>query len=159
MRFALWLKESSEGCDYTVGCGNALLPLNAETVEGALDEAKGELLDRTHVRLDAVTDQPNMNSRIFQQALLVSVASDITVIAAAVGEKKRREQVKKREAEKLERHGEAVAKLQAEQEDQLDKTVRELTELLRQKGHQIVDPNDYAMMIAVIRKRLYGTEP
>lgn len=158
MRFALWLKESSEGCDYTIGCGNVLLPLNAEKVEGALDEAKGELLDRTHVRLDAVTDQPNRDSRIFQQALLVSIASDITVLAEAVGEKKRREAVKEREAEKRAR----LERLKREvggddREDLLDKTVLELTELLRQNGHKIDDSDDYALMMNVVRRNLNGS--
>lgn len=158
MRFALWLKESGPGCDYTIGCGNALLPLNAETSEGALDEAKGVLLERTHVRLQEHTDQPDGDSRIFQQALLVSVTSDITVLAEAVGEKKRREQVKEREAEKraqlkkLQREVRGDEVVQDQKEDLIDKTVVELTELLRQNGHKIDDSNDYALMMNVVRR-------
>lgn len=169
MRFALWLKDSGPGCDYTVGCGNALFPLNAETAEGAADEAKGVLLERTHVRLQEHTDQPDGDSRIFRQAILVSVVSDMTVIAEAVGEKKRREKLKERVAEKRAQLAKlksevggdsaAVRALQDEREDQIDKMIVELTELLRQNGHKIDDSDDYALMMNVARRHFDGERP
>lgn len=38
-KFYLWLKQTGEGCDYTIGCGERLIPLNAHTIEDARKEA------------------------------------------------------------------------------------------------------------------------
>lgn len=35
MKYFLWLKQSGEGCDYTIGCGSKLLEVEAETPEAA----------------------------------------------------------------------------------------------------------------------------
>lgn len=158
MRFALWLKESEGGCDYTIGCGNKLFILKAENPEAAFEEAKVSLLDKTHVKLTENTDQPNGDSCIFQQAFLLSMVSDMTVIADAVGEKKRREAVAERRAEKLAkierlRHevgGDAVK--QDDREDLIDRATQELTQLLRDNGHKIDDSNDYALFMNVLRR-------
>jgi len=38
MKYALWLKQSGEGCDYTIGCGERIYPLEATTLEEAKEE-------------------------------------------------------------------------------------------------------------------------
>lgn len=158
MRFALWLKEPQGGCDYTIGCGNRLYLLKAETSEAAFEEAKAVLLDQTYVKLMDNTDQPNNDSRIFQQALLLTLTSDMSVIADAVGEKKRREAVAERRAEKLAQierlkleTGDS-AKRADDREDLIDRASQELTKLLRDNGHKIDDSNDYALLMNVLRR-------
>ena len=47
-KYALWLKQTGEGCDYTVGCGNTLEPLRSETFAAAVVEAKEIIEERTH---------------------------------------------------------------------------------------------------------------
>ncbi len=47
-RYALYLKQDGEGCDYTVGCGAALIPLKATEREAACAEAEMQIADLTH---------------------------------------------------------------------------------------------------------------
>jgi len=35
MKFYLWMRQSGDGCDYTIGCGNTLHPLEGATIEEA----------------------------------------------------------------------------------------------------------------------------
>jgi hypothetical protein len=34
-QYAAYVKQSGEGCDYMIGCGNTLVPLSAETIVDA----------------------------------------------------------------------------------------------------------------------------
>jgi hypothetical protein len=43
MKFYLWLKQNDNGCDYTIGCGQRLILLKAETIEQARAEVPGTL--------------------------------------------------------------------------------------------------------------------
>lgn len=42
--YALLLRQHGEGCDYTIGCGLAVRPLNATTLEAARIEALGKFM-------------------------------------------------------------------------------------------------------------------
>lgn len=33
MKYYAYLKQEGEGCDYTIGCGNTLITLNAEKIK------------------------------------------------------------------------------------------------------------------------------
>jgi hypothetical protein len=45
MSYAVWVKQSGQGCDYTIACGQKLINLKATTVEDAVEEAKKTLVD------------------------------------------------------------------------------------------------------------------
>jgi hypothetical protein len=42
MKFYLWMRQSGDGCDYTIGCGQRLVKLEAETIEQARVAANGQ---------------------------------------------------------------------------------------------------------------------
>ena len=44
-QYAAYVKESGEGCDYTIGCGNKLVPLVAEKLVDAWEENANWLID------------------------------------------------------------------------------------------------------------------
>jgi len=66
MKFYLWLKQSGEGCDYTIGCGQRLVLLNAETMEQARTEA-----DKTMEYYGVGSAERKMD-----HALILSLAED-----------------------------------------------------------------------------------
>ena len=41
-KYFLWMKQRGEGCDYTIACGERLVPLEATTLRTAIMEAKEE---------------------------------------------------------------------------------------------------------------------
>ncbi len=43
MSYYLYMNQSGEGCDYTIGCGQKLLALKASTIEEAIEEAIEEV--------------------------------------------------------------------------------------------------------------------
>lgn len=43
MSFFLYLKQRNEGCDYTIGCGQKLVPLAVEDLPNAEIKAKNYL--------------------------------------------------------------------------------------------------------------------
>lgn len=43
--YYLWMQQNGGGCDYTIGCGEKLVPLVASTLDIAKVEAKSKLQD------------------------------------------------------------------------------------------------------------------
>ena len=43
-KFFLWLRQSGEGCDYSIGCGEVLLPLPVGTTAATVSDAAREVL-------------------------------------------------------------------------------------------------------------------
>ena len=39
MGFYVWMKQAGEGCGYSIGCGERLVPVEGETVQEATNEA------------------------------------------------------------------------------------------------------------------------
>jgi len=48
MKLALWMKQDGEGCDYTIGCGQKLITLDAGMMGAAIIEAKEIIREHTH---------------------------------------------------------------------------------------------------------------
>lgn len=58
MNFVAYLKQIGEGCDYTIGCGQKLIPLNAQSWDEARAEMRrlmAENYSHDESRLEAVT--------------------------------------------------------------------------------------------------------
>jgi cell division protein ZapA (FtsZ GTPase activity inhibitor) len=73
--FYLWLKQDGTGCDYTIGCGEKMTPLKAETIEEALKEAgrylDGEYYDLTEIKsalllAPQINLMPNVNATLHE---------------------------------------------------------------------------------------------
>jgi len=105
MKFALWLKQEGEGCDYMIGCGATLINFASESLETAREEAKRAIEEHTYVS--------DFDNRTFKQALLVQIAEDLTPHCQVAVKKKFAEQ--------------AEEKTQAKRE-QLERLKRELGE-------------------------------
>ena len=82
-KYALWLKQLGDGCDYTIGCGNALHWLDATNPVDATKEALIHLEENTYP-----------GDLEFEKAIVVEVITDLSDQCDSITEK-----VKKRNAE------------------------------------------------------------
>lgn len=46
MKYYAYLKQEGEGCDYTIGCGNTLITLNAENDKNAKEKLKEIIIEQ-----------------------------------------------------------------------------------------------------------------
>jgi len=44
MLFWAYVKQESRGCDYTIGCGNAMWPIVADSLEDAIESLKRDIV-------------------------------------------------------------------------------------------------------------------
>ena len=51
--FYLWMKQEGEGCDYTIGCGQKLIPLKASSSAEAVVEASLLIADYDYEELES----------------------------------------------------------------------------------------------------------
>lgn len=71
-KFFLYRKQAGEGCDYTIGCGERLTPLQAQTVGDAVGEAQKQLRDEEDDEGWGREDAP------WKSALVVEQVGDLT---------------------------------------------------------------------------------
>ncbi len=45
MTYKAYLKQWSEGCDYTIGCGKTIIEIEAKTIEEAVAKLRQEILE------------------------------------------------------------------------------------------------------------------
>ena len=92
--FYVWIKQSGDGCDYMIGCGQTLIPLEAKTKEAALEEIKQVLEDYGFVDEEGV---PQKNGdRIAEHILLFGLGEIINMddlYAEDRAERKERERI------------------------------------------------------------------
>lgn len=92
--YSLWVKQSGEGCDYTIGCGEKIFSLDAHTLE----EARKESLARLDERFS------NEDSEV-KHAIIFTFTENVTFTYEAERKKRqagRAEDIKKQEIQKLE---------------------------------------------------------
>ena len=75
MRYYLYAVGKGYGCDYTIGCNLAMMPLDASTIEGAQAEAK-RLLGEDHY---ADLEPPGRDGFSIETASILCVAEEVAV--------------------------------------------------------------------------------
>jgi hypothetical protein len=100
MKFYLWMRQSGEGCDYTIGYGQRLIKLEAETIEQARDAANKQF------------DYFSIGSeeRRLDEAIILSFAEDVMPLVQF----HERKQEKARSDAETKRKREQLAKLKQE---------------------------------------------
>jgi hypothetical protein len=74
--YYLWLKQKGEGCDFMVGCGERLIPLNTLDLDLARLKAQNQILERVHAEC------------VFENAFIVGVEADISKDCDIIARKK-----------------------------------------------------------------------
>lgn len=92
MKYGVFLKESGEGCDYTIGCGQTFRVLKSTTLEDATIEARTEIFDTTYIS--------NYDRRTLQQAFLVEIKEDLTAFCGLATKQKEQDRDAEEKAQK-----------------------------------------------------------
>lgn len=72
--FALLLRQEGEGCDYTIGCGLKVVPLNETTVEAARVEAEGLFKNREFKFYEETSDE---STDAVEEAVIIRMVGSI----------------------------------------------------------------------------------
>lgn len=102
MRYYLYETQTGEGCDYTIGCGLRMTPLEATTLEGA----KQEVLDGFEEETENLTED-----RESMTILCVTEEVDIMGLLNEIGSERRKERLAKEREQTDAAEKELLAKL------------------------------------------------
>lgn len=78
-KFYLYRREHGEGCDYTIGCGEELSPLDATTEDAAYVEALSSLAE--------LYDCANADEILLKQCLVLEQKFDLAEVLRGMREK------------------------------------------------------------------------
>lgn len=98
MVYKMWMKQTGEGCDYTIACGQKLFDLKATDIESAKEEAR-ELID------EVTNDEVQVDT-----AYILNVVEDITEMGDEIEEMR----LERRRKIELEKKREQLERLKAE---------------------------------------------
>ncbi len=77
MKFAAWLKQDGDGCDYTIGCGYRLIEFDAPTTDDAIIQIKEKITGYRDGKALDDSGYTEYNERKLESAVLFEIAQSV----------------------------------------------------------------------------------